>query len=403
MTVANTPRRAGPFPGDNVTATLPFSFKAFDSEDVRVDFTDVNSVTTTLVLDSDYTLTLNADQDADPGGEVELVSPLLTNELAVVLGGTPNSQALDLPSGGRFNDETIEQALDRIVFQTQQLAEGLSRAASVPTTASDASDLNEAVAVLVANIDALNIVVANIADLVTLADSITDVNTLAAINAELQAVAAIAAQIVVVAGLDTEVAALAAIAADIVTVASDSADIQLLAANIATIAAKANAGANSDITSLTGLTTPLSVSRGGTGSNTAALARAALGTNDGANITTGDIASARIAAALNASGSAPLYACRAWVNFNGTGTVAIRASGNVSSVTDVGVGQYTVNFTTAMQDANFCANITVGNTVVGTHGGEIKSDGVSTSQLNLFTYGGGAVADFPVVCVSVFR
>ena len=55
--------------------------------------------------------------------------------------------------------------------------------------------------------------------------------------------------------------------------------------------------------------------------------------------------------ALNASGNAPMYACRAWVNFNGTGTVAIQASGNVSSITDNGNGDYTVNFTMAMQDA----------------------------------------------------
>jgi hypothetical protein len=47
------------------------------------------------------------------------------------------------------------------------------------------------------------------------------------------------------------------------------------------------------------------------------------------------------------------YACRAWVNFNGTGPVAIRASGNVSSITDNGTGDYTVNFTTAMADANY--------------------------------------------------
>ena len=47
------------------------------------------------------------------------------------------------------------------------------------------------------------------------------------------------------------------------------------------------------------------------------------------------------------------YACRAWVNFNGTGTVAIRASGNVSSITDNGTGDYTVNFTNAMPDANY--------------------------------------------------
>lgn len=57
----------------------------------------------------------------------------------------------------------------------------------------------------------------------------------------------------------------------------------------------------------------------------------------------------------SASGSSflPEYACRAWVNFNGTGTVAIRASGNVSSITDNGVGDYTINFTNAMPDANY--------------------------------------------------
>ena len=49
----------------------------------------------------------------------------------------------------------------------------------------------------------------------------------------------------------------------------------------------------------------------------------------------------------------PAYQCRAWVNFNGTGTVAIRASGNVTSITDNGEGDYTINFTTAMPDANY--------------------------------------------------
>ena len=49
------------------------------------------------------------------------------------------------------------------------------------------------------------------------------------------------------------------------------------------------------------------------------------------------------------------FSCRAWVEFNGSGTVAIRASGNVSSITDNGAGDYTVNFTTAMTDANYSA------------------------------------------------
>ena len=53
---------------------------------------------------------------------------------------------------------------------------------------------------------------------------------------------------------------------------------------------------------------------------------------------------------------ATAYGCRAWVNFNGTGTVAIRASGNVSSITDLATGQYRVNFTTAMPDTNYAVS-----------------------------------------------
>jgi hypothetical protein len=61
-----------------------------------------------------------------------------------------------------------------------------------------------------------------------------------------------------------------------------------------------------------------------------------------------------------ATGSAPSYSARAWVNFNGTGTIAIRASGNVSSVTDRGVGYYQVNFTTNMPDVNYSSVVTLG-------------------------------------------
>jgi len=74
----------------------------------------------------------------------------------------------------------------------------------------------------------------------------------------------------------------------------------------------------------------------------------------GATVATQAYADAVTPAALStATGSAPSYSARAWVNFNGTGTVAIRASGNVSSITDNGTGDYTVNFTTAMSDANY--------------------------------------------------
>ena len=63
---------------------------------------------------------------------------------------------------------------------------------------------------------------------------------------------------------------------------------------------------------------------------------------------------AQVPILFSASGSAPMFACRAWVNFNGTGTVTINESGNVSSITDNGVGKYAVNYITDMEDANYC-------------------------------------------------
>ena len=82
-------------------------------------------------------------------------------------------------------------------------------------------------------------------------------------------------------------------------------------------------------------------------------------------LTTPTINSAQVA---TVSGTAPIYLCRAWVNFNGTGTVAINASGNVSSITDNGTGEYTVNMTTAMPDINYVINATA-NANYGTASG----------------------------------
>jgi len=97
------------------------------------------------------------------------------------------------------------------------------------------------------------------------------------------------------------------------------------------------------------LTNALAVASGGTGVTTSTGSGAVvLGTSP--TLTTPTINSAQVA---TVSGTAPLYFARAWVNFNGTGTVAILASGNVTSITDNGTGEYTVNITTAMPDANY--------------------------------------------------
>ena len=109
---------------------------------------------------------------------------------------------------------------------------------------------------------------------------------------------------------------------------------------------------------------------------------------------TGDIAAARITTALNATGSAPIYAARAWVNFNGNGTVAIRASGNVSSITDNGTGRYTVNFTTAMPDDDYCGAGTAidndGDILSRNRMVNVFSQNASSAYINSFDTAGNA-------------
>lgn len=100
----------------------------------------------------------------------------------------------------------------------------------------------------------------------------------------------------------------------------------------------------------------------------------------------------------------PAFFARAWVNFNGTGTVAIRTSGNVTSITDNGTGSYTANFTTAMPDANFSANVSMQK-----DGGTGNETGPSlwtrtASSIQVLNVGyDNTFRDSSVVCISVFR
>jgi hypothetical protein len=104
--------------------------------------------------------------------------------------------------------------------------------------------------------------------------------------------------------------------------------------------------------------------------------------------------------------AAVAYGCRAWVNFNGTGAVAIRADGNVTSITDNAVGNYTVNFTTAMPDANYAFLSTAGAGSGTTNAFVTAPYAVAntTSSIRIGIHNaGGSLVDFGYVSVAIFR
>jgi hypothetical protein len=117
-------------------------------------------------------------------------------------------------------------------------------------------------------------------------------------------------------------------------------------------------------------------------------------------------------AQFNASGSAPVYAARAWVNFNGQGTVAIRGSGNVSSITDNGSGLYTVNLTTAMPDTNYAmTGFLRRDTDSSTSAAYLTANATQTKSTSAvavrtgYVDNGGSVgtADMPEIDIAIFR
>jgi len=102
---------------------------------------------------------------------------------------------------------------------------------------------------------------------------------------------------------------------------------------------------------------------------------------------------------------ATAYGCRAWVNFNGTSTVSIRASGNVTSITDNGTGIYTVNFTNAMPDANYAIMVSGGGTSTAIAPRLDNPSSVSTTSTGpiLFLSTSFSPLDNAYAFVSIFR
>lgn len=133
MTINSTIRKTSPFVGNGSASTFPFTFKVFTAaEIVVVKVATATSTETTLTLTTDYTVSLNPDQNGNPGGSVTLVSGGVAQNLAngfnlVITSAVQSLQGTDLTNQGGFYPEVINDALDKSVILHQQQQEILDR------------------------------------------------------------------------------------------------------------------------------------------------------------------------------------------------------------------------------------------------------------------------------------
>ena len=129
-------RLAGPFTSEGQTQ-LPFGFYIFEKTDVYVATADdPDAQSTMLVYGQDYSVEMNSDQDATPGGTVTLTTPIVKGQIFVVGSAVAYTQNMQLTNYSRFPPEIINKAMDRVVVQIQQIVERLGRTLSVPPTSS---------------------------------------------------------------------------------------------------------------------------------------------------------------------------------------------------------------------------------------------------------------------------
>lgn len=259
MTIPNTARKAGPLLGNGSQTAWPFTFKVFAAGDVQVTIANSAGVETVLVLGTDYSVSLNANQETSPGGIVTYPlsgSALPAGSVLAIIGDLDYDQPLDLPSGGNFSPTALENQLDRSTMQIQQLREEMNRTAKLPPTSSesvealvddlqriaDSADNVDTVATNIANVNTvasdlnepvseINTVATNIANVNTVGANITNVNTVAGISANVTTVAGISANVTTVAGISANVTAVAGNAANITAVASNATNINAVNAN----------------------------------------------------------------------------------------------------------------------------------------------------------------------------
>lgn len=130
MTISSTTRIAGPYLGTGLQSAFSFSFKVFQASDVLVTLTDTSGNITTQTLTSQYSVTLNANQNTTPGGTVTMVTPPPSGYSLAIGSQVAALQPADLTNAGNFYPQVVNDALDRLTILLQQFSAG--RSISVP-------------------------------------------------------------------------------------------------------------------------------------------------------------------------------------------------------------------------------------------------------------------------------
>lgn len=184
-------RKAGPFSGNGSQTSFPFTFKVFKNTDLYVVLTDASGAETVQTLTSQYTVTLNSNQDSSPGGSVVMLTAPASGYLLTLGSQVPQTQGLTLTNTGGFYPTVLNDEFDKVTILIQQLNEQVSRAVKVGFSSSITPDtLLQYVTVLYNNIAALQAVAADLTNINTVAGNTTNINTVAGNTTNINTVAA---------------------------------------------------------------------------------------------------------------------------------------------------------------------------------------------------------------------
>lgn len=251
-------RLAGPFTSEG-QSRLPFGFLIFEKTDVYVATADdPEAQAKMLVYGQDYSVEMNADQTATPGGTVVLTTPIVKGNIFVVGSAVAYTQNMQLTNYSRFPPEIINEAMDRVVVQIQQLVERLGRTLSVPPTSDStpeqlieklmsaqddarqfadaaqksAEEAKKSELKTAEYAEAATVLVPMKAEIKTVADNIEPVVATGTAIEDVKTVASIKPEVVEVAGKSYEVTKVAEKIADVVTVSGGMPYVETVATDL---------------------------------------------------------------------------------------------------------------------------------------------------------------------------